>query len=114
MLNETLVAAFLAILSPAPAKAADTPSAPVATVQKKAVAQDKLYGSQLMTADERNVYRDKMKQAKTPAERDRLRQEHQRDMQQRAKDRGVTLPQQPGSRTKQARSQQAANAASVR
>jgi hypothetical protein len=98
MLNETLVAAFLAILTPAPAKAADTPSAPAVTVQKKAMAQDRIYGSQLMTAEERNVYRDRMKQAKTPAERDRIREAHHGEMQQRAKERGVTLPEQPRSR----------------
>jgi hypothetical protein len=102
MLNETLVAAFLAILTPAPAKAADVPSAPAATVQKKAMAQDRIYGSQLMTAEERNAYRERMKQAKTPAERDRIRKAHHADMQQRAKERGVTLPEQPRSRATKA------------
>jgi hypothetical protein len=114
MLNETLVAAFLAILAPAPAKAADTPSAPAVTVQKKAAAQDKVYGSQLMTAEERNTYRDRMKQAKTSTERDRIREAHHVEMQQRAKERGVTLPQQPNSKAKQARSPQAGVAASLR
>jgi hypothetical protein len=95
MLNETLVAALLAILSPAPAKAADVPTPPAASVQKKAPAQDKLYGSELMTPEERTAYRDRMKQAKTQADRDRIRREHHDQMQQRAKERGVTLQEQP-------------------
>jgi hypothetical protein len=93
MLNETLIAAFLAAFMPAPAQAADTaPSA--AAVQKKAQAQDRIYGSQLMTPEERSAYRDRMKQAKTQTDRDKIRQEHHDQMQQRAKERGVTLPQQ--------------------
>jgi 1,2-phenylacetyl-CoA epoxidase catalytic subunit len=43
-----------------------------------------------------------MKQAKTAAERDRIRNAHHADMQQRAKERGVTLPEQPRSRATKA------------
>lgn len=104
MLNETLVAAFLTMFMPAPAHAADTQaSAPVAA-QKKAQAPDRIYGSQLMTTEERDAYRARMKQAKTQAERDKLRIEHHAQMQQRAKERGVTLPEQPRSRAKAGRS----------
>ena len=54
-----------------------------------------IYGSQLMTQQERNEYRAKMRTAKTAKERERLRYEHHERMQERAKERGVTLPAEP-------------------
>ena len=60
--------------------------------------QDRIYGSQLMTPDERQQYRQKMHSAKTPKERDELRRQHHAQMQERAKERGVSLPEQPPAR----------------
>nr|WP_320114884.1 hypothetical protein [uncultured Desulfuromonas sp.] len=57
--------------------------------------QQQIYGSQLMTQQERMEYRAKMRAAKTAEERQQIRQEHHALMQQRAKDRGVTLPEEP-------------------
>jgi hypothetical protein len=95
MLNETVLAAmFLALTGGQPAAAADAPQQPQAAA-RKAPAQDVIYGSQLMTAEERDAYRTKMRAAKTQAERDQVRAEHHAQMQQRAKERGVTLPAQP-------------------
>lgn len=54
-----------------------------------------IYGSQLMTQQERDEYRAKMRAAKTPEAREALRAEHHQAMQARAKERGVTLPDQP-------------------
>ena len=51
-----------------------------------------VYGWQLMTAEEKAAYRAKMRAAKTPEERARIRAEHHREMEQRAKQQGVTLP----------------------
>ena len=48
-----------------------------------------------MTPEERTGYRDKMRNAKTQAERDQIRAEHHATMQGRAKEKGVTLPDQP-------------------
>lgn len=64
---------------------------------------DRIYGSQLMTAEERAAYREKMRAAKTSAERERLRTEHHKDMQARAKERGVTLPDAPPGRAHRGR-----------
>lgn len=58
-------------------------------------AQDQIYGSQMMTEQERNEYRQRMQSAQTAAERDRIRNENHARMQARAKERGVTLPDQP-------------------
>ena len=54
-----------------------------------------IYGSQMMTPQERNEYRARMRAAKTREERDAVRAEHHKVMQERAKERGVTLPDQP-------------------
>lgn len=52
-----------------------------------------LYGQQLMTPDERNAYMEKMRAATTREERIKLRNEHRAEMQQRAKEKGITLPE---------------------
>jgi hypothetical protein len=57
-----------------------------------------IYGSQLMTQQERNEYRAKMRSLRTAQEREQLRFEHHERMQQRARERGVTLPDAPPAR----------------
>lgn len=91
MWKQTLVVAALAACGWAggPAAAADSPAA---------AAQEPIYGSQLMTPYERSEYRRKMQQADTAAEREQIRQGHHDDMQQRAREKGMTLPQQPPGR----------------
>lgn len=60
--------------------------------------QEQVYGSQLMTIDERNEYQTKMRAAKTAEERELLRTKHHQSMQERAKARGMTLPDEPPAR----------------
>ncbi|MBW4049630.1 MAG: hypothetical protein HIU89_17455 [Proteobacteria bacterium] len=57
--------------------------------------QETIYGSQLMTQHERDEYRAKLREAKTLREREHLRAEHHKQMQERARERGVTLPDNP-------------------
>lgn len=57
--------------------------------------QERIYGSQLMTEQERTEFRDKMRAAKTSAERQQIRKEHHEQMKVRAKEQGVTLPDEP-------------------
>ncbi len=54
-----------------------------------------IYGSQLMTQQERDAHRAKMRSAKTYEEQQRIRNEHHEQMKVRAKERGVTLPDAP-------------------
>lgn len=61
---------------------------------------EQIYGSQLMTQQERMEHRTKMQSMKTKEERERYRMEHHKLMQQRAKQRGVTLPDKPQMRNK--------------
>lgn len=72
-------------------------AAPTAA-QQPCCAGETVYGSQLMTSQERSEYWNKMRAARTPEERERLRAEHHKEMAARAKERGVTLPDEPPSR----------------
>lgn len=54
-----------------------------------------IYGSQLMSKQERDQYRQRMRDAQTAQERDRIRQEHHEQMKERAKAQGKTLPDGP-------------------
>lgn len=77
------------------ALAADqTPAQEKAKTQK----QEQVYGSQLMTQQERTEYRAKMRAAKTAEEREQIRKEHHEAMKERAKVHGVTLPDEPPAR----------------
>ena len=58
-----------------------------------------IYGYRMMNDQERNEFRDKMRNAKSADERQALRDEHRKQMEARAKERGVTLPVQRGSRS---------------
>ena len=69
-----------------------------APVQEKAQTQKQVYGSQLMTQQERTEHRTKMRTAKTAEEREQIRKEHHEAMKERAKVRGVTLPEEPPAR----------------
>ena len=58
-------------------------------------AETPIYGSQLMTKQERIEHRNKLRAAKTVEERDQVRLQHHEQMQLRAKEKGVTLPDAP-------------------
>ncbi len=60
--------------------------------------QEQIYGSQLMTEEERTAQRDKMRAAKTAEEREQIRDEHHERMDERARERGVALPDEPSAR----------------
>jgi hypothetical protein len=65
------------------------------TTKSQTQARDQVYGSQLMTRQERLEYRNRMRNLKTAEEREQLRLEHHKEMQERAKARGVSLPDEP-------------------
>lgn len=77
------------------AVAADQAPAPgMMQMQKK----EPIYGSHLMTRQERTQYRARMRTAKTPEEREQIRKEHHDLMKQRAKERGINLPDEMPAR----------------
>ncbi|HEY9050915.1 MAG TPA: hypothetical protein VIQ03_05180 [Gammaproteobacteria bacterium] len=72
-----------------------TPVTGFSADQQKDQMRDQVYGSQLMTDQERNEYRNRMRTAKTDEERQRIRNEHHERMKIRAQEQGVTLPDEP-------------------
>jgi len=56
---------------------------------------EQIYGYSLMTPQERDEYRAKMRNARTVEERQAISEEHHAEMVRRAKDRGVSLPDTP-------------------
>lgn len=63
--------------------------------QTQAQTQERVYGWQLMSNEERQAYQAKMRSLQTPEEREQFRLEHHRQMQERAKQMGVQLPDEP-------------------
>lgn len=57
--------------------------------------QDQIYGSQLMTHTERDAYWTRMRSLKTEEERNAFRLQHHEQMQERARLKGLQLPDQP-------------------
>lgn len=94
MLKQTLLAVAITALV-LPVYAVD---AQQANEQTKTQAKEQVYGSQLMTQEERSAYRMKMRSAKNQDEREQIRLEHHKQMQERAKEKGVTLPEDPPAR----------------
>jgi len=73
-------------------------SATVMATSAVAQSNDQIYGSQLMTTAERNDYRERIRSMKTEQEREAYRLEHHKQMQERARERGVALPAEPPAR----------------
>lgn len=88
-----LLAGFL-LLSAGTAIAADQERTQEMTQTQN---QELIYGSQLMTPQERAEYRDKIRAAKSVEERERIRKEHHEKMKERAQARGVMLPDEPAA-----------------
>lgn len=57
--------------------------------------QERIYGSELMTPQERYEYQNRMREMKTDQEREAFRFEHHKQMKERAKAQGKSLPDTP-------------------
>ena len=68
------------------------------TTQTQTMGMEPIYGNQLLTEQERLEIRNKMRNFKTNEEREKFQLEHHKQMQSRAKEKGVTLPDEPGFR----------------
>ena len=60
--------------------------------------QGPMGGQQLLTPEERSAFQERMRNAKTPEERQKLVEANRTEMQKRAKEKGITLPQPHGPR----------------
>lgn len=63
--------------------------------QTRGANDEVVYGWQIMSPQERAAHRTKMRNLKTKSEREAYRQEHHKQMQKRAKQKGVKLPDLP-------------------
>lgn len=64
--------------------------APAAPIKREIIP-----GSELMTSQERERYRQRIRRAKTPQEEEKVRADHYRQMQERARLRGLRLAEPP-------------------
>jgi septal ring factor EnvC (AmiA/AmiB activator) len=93
-----MTGAALLTLAGLPVAAADQAEKQVQAETKSQVkkqAEERIYGSQIMTEQERAEHRAQLSAAKTAEERERIRNEHHEKMKLRAKERGVTIPDEP-------------------
>lgn len=95
--HTTLLATLIALGSSALIIDASA-QAPDKTQSQQQIRDRDIYGWEMMTAKERNEYREKMRAAKTVEEREKIRSEHHALMATRAKERGVKLPDEPPAR----------------
>jgi hypothetical protein len=97
MIKRTLMVSALAtalILSTGFALAADKGSGQERVQTQK---QEQIYGSQLMTKQERAEYRNTMRATKTAEKREQIRKRHRQRMRKRARVHGLTLPDTPSA-----------------
>jgi hypothetical protein len=66
--------------------------------RQEAREQETIYGSQLMTDQERTEYREKIRTAASEDEREVIRRQHHQLMQERARTQGITLPESSDDR----------------
>lgn len=84
------------LLLPGLSLAADKPvTTPQPATPMMSADKEPIYGYQLMTPEERTTFRTQMQNATTPEERQKIRLEHRKQMLERAKAKGVTLPDMP-------------------
>lgn len=78
---------------------ATTASISMATDQERSQIrkQEQMYGWELMTPEERAEHRAKIRSFNSEEERERFRLEHHKEMEERARARGVTLPDMPST-----------------
>ena len=66
-----------------------------AVVQEKSQQTRQTTGRELMTGEERNAQRTKMRSATTKEEREKVRAEHHEEMKEHAKEQGASIPDKP-------------------
>jgi hypothetical protein len=92
----SMLALSLCLAGLVPAHAADqTQSRDQTRATTQTQDRDRIYGYELMTPQERLEYRNHMRTMKTRQEREAFRLEHHKQMQERARAQGKTLPDMP-------------------
>jgi hypothetical protein len=97
MKPKTLVPMLVAVSAALFLVGASAQTAQRDTVQTQDQTRERIYGSELMTEQERTEHRNRLREMKTEQEREQFRKEHHARMQERAKQRGVKLPDEPSA-----------------
>jgi hypothetical protein len=79
-------------------QAADTGAARAALQLAQSIPEEPVYGSHMMTQQERDAHHARLRAAGTEQEREQIRREHHAQMQARAKEHGMSLPDEPPPR----------------
>lgn len=88
----------VAVLAGAVAHASEARRFTTPLLLAQAIPEEPIYGAQMMTEQERSEHRAALRAAKNEQEREQIRRTHHDHMQSRAKERGVTLPDEPPPR----------------
>lgn len=91
-----LTSAAIALGGAAYASESSRRLAPLELVQS--IPEEPVYGAHLMTERERDEHRAQMRAAASESDRERIRAMHHEQMQRRAKERGMMLPDAPPAR----------------
>jgi hypothetical protein len=94
----TLVALSIALSLTSAGQATERGPALMPLQLAQSIPEEPVYASHMMTQEERDAHRARLRAATTDQERDQIRKEHHAQMQARAKERGVTLPDEPPPR----------------
>jgi hypothetical protein len=92
-LRLTLMACAIAAATGTALAQQAAPTAPAAPATSAAPAAQTVRPGDLLTSQERDAFRQQMQQAATPEERQKIRDAHRAAIEQRAKEKGVTLAQ---------------------
>lgn len=88
----------VAVLAGGAVHASETRGTALPILLAQSIPEEPVYGSQMMTEQERNEHRAQLRAAPSEEAREQIRRAHHDHMRQRAQERGITLPEEPPAR----------------
>ena len=96
--KSAVVLTSVAVLAGGAVHASENRGAALSILLAQSIPEEPVYGSQMMTEQERNEHRAQLRAAKSEEEREQIRRAHHDHMRHRAQERGMTLPDEPPAR----------------
>lgn len=97
-MKSAVVLTSVAVLAGGAVHASENRSTALPILLAQSIPEEPVYGSQMMTEQERNEHRAQLRAAKSEEEREQIRRAHHDHMRHRAQERGMTLPDEPPAR----------------
>jgi hypothetical protein len=97
-MKSAVVLTSVAVLAGGAVHASENRGTALPILLAQSIPEEPVYGSQMMTEQERNEHRAQLRAAKSEEEREQIRRAHHDHMRQRAQERGMTLPDEPPAR----------------